>query len=265
MNALVFYKYDPTHNARDVEVCFDSVRRYSPNTHLYVIGYQPQTPGVIGVPDVGLYQSAVVAEPAYAKTFTLFNTPLPLNFEWTCVKRWFVFLEFCRRLGIQSFWTFDADVLIFADLEAEAVRYGDYASLSVEQPEASPIVTLSIACFYSLSPLECFCQWMPGFLESPEGKKLFSYSDMNLWTVFLKLHPEFQFNFLTDTRDGGSFDPNLACTEGWLSDGKSKALTWKGGFPYGIRAGSRERLKALHCWFHHASRMGEYYQKALAS
>lgn len=50
-----------------------------------------------------------------------------LNF---IVRRWFLMHSFCQNNGIDSFWTFDSDTLIFQNLSNHEIKFKDYAGTS---------------------------------------------------------------------------------------------------------------------------------------
>lgn len=274
INILILFEKS-NHLRCQFEYCLKSIRLFSPKDNIIVLTDNPleysKTYGHINNVNYlntyfynnmsnGLYE-------IYHKRFVSSkeeSMATPVWFEWQSVSRWFLYNEFCSKYNIDSFWTTDSDVLWFCDSEKEQEIYKNDNDVSILRNGSSDVYSFGTSCFHNVGVLKQFCEWLEKILND-KNSVVKGWTDQCLWTEFLQVNEQVKYNFLTDTKDLGSFDPNLCVVDDWVEDNGSKALVWSNGLPYGTRAGIPERLKCLHCWGKWKLRMEELWNKSQES
>lgn len=238
---------------------FESLRRYSPNTDIHIVGDDIVTKLVSNSKSREPYWNRLTELEAIFRNYS----PNPDYFELTCIQRWFILYEYAKINGIHEFWSFDRDVLVFCDLETESKILGDIT------------MTLPVSTFFCRNAhlLVPWLDWiielykLPGALESviPQmmARGMPNVSDMNLAFWFWR---DNQPLCLPGTViDGKAWDANLNLGEhGFkLVDG-SKLIRFTDGLPesYNEKQDRWMTMKTLHCHGRHKSRMAEYLQRA---
>lgn len=248
----------------DFKVCTTAAQSYSPQASIVYFGNQA-VPGAVGK------YLAVSAYEQRAKCLHEFydaHIDPERAGQWQSIKRWLVFLEYARRTRLPCFFTMDSDVLLLCDLRKILTLYRDKDIALLKVYPA--FWSCGAAFFPSITVLQNFVEWLFWLFthKNEEVYRLYfqqKVNDMALWTIFLSKHQQYSSDNLMDSRNGGSFDPNLQLIDGWQNDGSSKSLTFKGGFAYGVRDGKEERLYCLHTWGIWKNRMGELWNQARKS
>lgn len=240
----------------------ESIRRYSPSARIHVLGNAETRQHLDCIPIEDYWEGAGKFTRVYEHM-----SVNPLRFEVMCFQRWFIMYDYAKRNGIEAFWHFDWDLLIFTDLEREYVPIG---------------MTTPLHTFYCRK-MDWFRVWLEMIQEAYEEKGYFflrwrkfwhdsdwpCVSDMMVARDTLK-HLEV---FGRITRDG-FWDHNLALAtygfvyDNWTNDYSKncKVLKWVSGQPYALHElGNWVRLKSMHCWGIHKGRMQEYLEKGLAN
>jgi hypothetical protein len=246
--------------------CVESTRKHSPDSRIIRLGDPTSIKGIC----------EFYPEEDYHRTYDDFvknyehHCELPDFCVFRSVGRWMMFRDFCREKGIDEFFTMDCDVMVFCNLEEENKRYFS-PYLSCMNPNRS-FGCLTLGCSYvrNLGLLDSFIDWTLDLYRNKSSETWkditqYNVSDMELWTWFLRLHPEWIWNDLCEIKDGGTFDPNLCIVSGWDNDGVSKSIQWTGGKPIGRYAGLDTGLKCLHCWGIWKYRMEALWKLCLSS
>lgn len=238
---------------------FESLRRYSPNTDIHVIADDTVCKLVAGSIPVAPYKHLLDDLDAVFQNYS----PNPRHFELVCIQRWFVLYAYAKQHNIQEFWTFDRDILVFSDLDAEAVEIRAH-NISL---------TLPLCSFYcrDIELLKPWLDWLMSLYSHPEKlKKILplmpNISDMNL--AYLFWHDKDIICLPGAAFGSGAWDNNLTTDEldFEMHDG-SKVLRFIKGYP---EARNKKydiwiRMKTLHCHGSHKARMHEYLALAKSS
>lgn len=187
------------------------------------------------------------------------HSPNPAWFELSALRRWFVLHDFVRRNGIETFWHFDWDVLIFTDLTQERFisstpPLGHY--FCRHAADLSDWIAFLIRVYEDRSLLK-------RVVQAREAGVLSSISDMHLsrW-VYGFTDP------LSCVLENAVFCNNLYTGQNdCVLDAIGKKLTWREGQPYMTQSKTQReiRLKTLHCWGPHKYKMAEYVETAFIS
>ena len=180
------------------------------------------------------------------------------------LERWFLIRNFLRREHLDSCLAIDSDVLLFADVAAESLRFAAYA-MTFGRWDAVRVVP---HCNFirGREGLEDFCGYVLDVYRDP--RKLERVADLNrkkfnsAWVCDMSLlaswgaTSEFPVGFLEDTVAGGvGFDACLDDTRTYVACGylpgilrQWKRITFRDGVPYAtIRdSGLEVPMKCLH-------------------
>jgi len=240
-----------------VGLCLAQARRTNPDNPVYFIGLAENGP----ISGVEYIPSAKYSEGADELKRVFFNiSENKADFEYVCIKRWFVIRDFMRAKGLSRAFCIDSDVLLFGET--------NQALLPFEKVDHchSKSISWGIGLINRLEVLDKYCEMvLKAYNRDPEVwplideyigfsvpyKKLENISDMLFLHFFLQLHPQFSSADLCEIRAGGVFDENIArdggCFE--MKDGY-KNIQWIEGFPFcrNIQTGQLVRFWALHYW-----------------
>lgn len=237
----------------------ESLRRYSPNTQIHLIGDEIVSNEIQGCVSSKPYHALVEKLNA---TFVN-HSPNPPPFELVCLQRWFIIYNYAKYNNIRNFWSFDRDVLVFTNLNSET-------ELMRDTPMSLPLSTFYCENAESLKP---WLDWIldiysnHGTLESImlqiAEKRMFNISDMNL--AFWYWRHNLLLRIPGSIQGTDAWDANLTLGEhGFeLVDG-SKLLRFTMGYPeaYNAQYVRWMRMKTLHCHGSHKNRMHEYLTRA---
>jgi hypothetical protein len=131
-------------------------------------------------------------------------------------ERWFVIENFLRQTGIKSFWVFDSDTMIAADLGIREPRFADYQA--TEQCRGNCLNGL----VQDLSVVDRYTEWMIGlyedevFLEQQRQRLKvhdgLCFNEMDAWQHFRDAN-KVRAVPLNVVREGEFFDDALAITK----------------------------------------------------
>ncbi len=180
------------------------------------------------------------------------------EFEFSCIKRWFVIRDFMKSRSLTRALCIDSDVMFYGNISTGLSSFSaaDYADLNG--------CNWAICLINNLAVLEAFCELMTkaynrdpsvwpiiadylGF--STPYKKLGVLSDMTFVRHMAVFYPEFRHEDLTDIRNGSTFDDNINfISSGYEMENGMKKIQWVEGFPfcYHQKLNSMIRLRALH-------------------
>lgn len=238
-----------------------SLARYAPSTKLALIGDSAVVNAVPGCISVEPYSERLKQLTASFVNYS----PNPDYFELSCLQRWFVIYEYAKKNNICEFWTFDWDVLVFADLYAEA------------QSMANVSITLPLGTFFcrDIELLNPWLEWILDLYSHPENipdlmlkmakRGMFHISDMQLAFWYYACSGRSMFNLLENITESGVWDSNLSLAEhGFELEKESKILRFVSGYPEAWNGKLQKwiRMKSLHCWGSHKKRMMEYLMRA---
>jgi hypothetical protein len=172
------------------------------------------------------------------------------TWELRCFLRYPLILEFCKAHGIQSCWSLDWDVLVFCNLEQEAMKWSQFGWSKLPD-----------CLIPSMDELAEFLKWTTVVFEDGtteniairkkhESEPSWTLCDMNLRNYYQEHVLKKGAFDLYEIRDDGAFDSNITCGYyGFTAANNLKVLKWEKGLPYGkTNEGGWARLKTLHCW-----------------
>lgn len=236
--------------------CLESIHKHSPETKVHVLG-DTLTRANIACESIADYFIG-------AAEFEKYFTNLSVNsheFELICFQRWFCIYEYAAKHNIQSFWSFDWDVLLFTDLSIEMVDVGMTTPLHMFHCHNLTLLKqwLDMALDAYKNRNYLFKRWEKKFLNG----YIPSVSDMTVaidTAKHLDALREVSANGHWDNNTGscdGGFDLHLQ--HGVQNGARTKILKWENGVPYAMHeTGFWVKLKALHCWGHHKALMPKY-------
>lgn len=235
-------------NVAQLDAALESARLHSPNSRVVAITDEPHLYAHICESFCinEYWDLADSYRPMYRH-----ESQLSPQFEMMAIQRWLVVWEFVRKQKIQQFFSGDADVMIFSDLEKERHRYSD-CDFTLSTDGAIPDFRQAGSMFCNRATLEAFALYL--FERDGHGG-----NDMRLWTDFSTANPQFKRGENNEVKDGARGDHHMMY-EFWEfeSDGikhanlknlESKKIQWRAGQPYcKNKSGDMIRLLWLHQW-----------------
>jgi hypothetical protein len=171
--------------------------------------------------------------------------------ELFCFRRWFVLKEFMEYKNIQQCLYLDSDVLLFADIQQEDLKYRDCA------------FTLSFGCgqgfniIHDAGILNEFCDFIVkcfisqsfynGLVKTSDRKFHKCLSDMVVFYEYQK-KTTYKIGDISLIVDKTKHDANINLSEGFETEGGVKKVRWTDGTPYcrEISSDSFIRFNSLH-------------------
>lgn len=165
-------------------------------------------------------------------------------YELFCIVRWFLFLELCRREGIEEMFLLDSDYMLFTGLSEVAERCRPLGcGFSQNSAHFS---------YFRTDVLAAFCDHIANVFERGEDTGDFHrrnnselFSDMAFIFDFQRKTPHRNFCAI---EHGGRFDYSITDPEGFHSTGGIKDIRFENGLPYALPedAGPPVRFFGLH-------------------
>ena len=217
--------------------------------------YSPATP-VFSLQNCGLAESKeLLGDYVELERIYEHHHPGPPQYMLSVFRQKFLLYGFCRRLGIESFWNFDWDVLLFADLTKETIQETTpfYAqSYTHRLQDVKAYLDFVMDVYRDKDKLHALVEQ---FKDDGEG-----IGAMRLARILYR-HAK-----LEDNVDGAVFDVGMHMSQyGCVMDKIGKKLTWKNGVPWMQAPAGPIRMKTLHCWGPHKKRMAYYLRKGLTT
>lgn len=153
-------------------------------------------------------------------------------YELFCIARWYLFLELCRREGIEEMFLLDSDYMLFADLADLAPRCREIgAGFSFNSAHFS---------YFRHDTLAAFCDHITAFFADDRDTGAFHrannsslFSDMAFIFDFQRKTPYRNFCLV---ENGGRFDYSITNAEGFHSTNGVKDIRFIDGVPYAFDA-----------------------------
>jgi len=171
--------------------------------------------------------------------------------ELFCFRRWFILKEFMKHNNIQQCLYLDSDVLLFADIQQEDLKYRDCAfTLSFGCGQGFNIIHNSgilnefcdfiVKCFISQS-------FYNGLVEASDRQFHKCLSDMVVFYEYQK-RTKYKIGDISLIIDKTKHDANINLSEGFETEGGVKKVIWTDGTPYcrEIASDSLIRFNSLH-------------------
>lgn len=171
--------------------------------------------------------------------------------ELFCFRRWFILKEFMEHNKIQQCLYLDSDVLLFADIQQEDMKYRDCA------------FTLSFGCgqgfniIHDAGILNEFCDFIVkcfisqsfynSLVETSDRQFHKCLSDMVVFYEYQK-RTKYKIGDISLIIDKTKHDANINLSEGFETEGGVKKVIWTNGTPYcrEIASDSLIRFNSLH-------------------
>lgn len=186
------------------------------------------------------------------KKFVNFSTN-PFDFELICLQRWMVLEAFMKENQIENCLYIDSDVLLFDEMEKDALRFQKYgmtvAGISGHTNFISGTETLTQ-----------FCDWIENAYSDPEQIKKLEYkyqqfrqihkaggiSDMTFFTEFREANPGMVLD-IGQAMEAKMFDITINYTDQLKSEKGLKKLIWQNGRPFAeTLEGELIEMRSLH-------------------
>lgn len=260
----------PQSGSFDLTPCISSALQWSPHSRVILIGDQHQPKDLCEFHDLSRYSSN---KSELRKIFKAKN-PSEDWFVWVTLAQWLVIFEWMSMNNVQRACCLDTDVLLFADVEQEVVKLGDW-DLSL----SCPLTACQAPTFVTLSVLKGFMQFLFDlFLHKPDSdwKNILAgdVNSMSLWSHYVRLcNPKPRVVDTSEVRGGSTWCHNIGMNYGGYDwDGVGRIIQWKSGQPYSKQTlpdGSEMlvRFNSLHMWSVFKSRLKEFLwlsEKSLA-
>lgn len=173
--------------------------------------------------------------------------------ELFCFRRWFVLKEFMERNDVPKCLYLDSDVLLFADIRKESMKYRNFDfTLSLGFSPGFNLV-------HNTRVLNDFCDFiLKCFISQPLYKKLVKTADQEPWSQgsVSDMVAFFEYQKQTPYKIGDislvinktKHDININLSEGFDMETGVKKITWIDDKPYcrDISSGSLVRFNSLH-------------------
>ena len=210
---------------------------------------------------------------SFAKIYFHFSV-YEVQYELFCFQRWFVLRDFMRAGNLESCFYMDSDVLLFADLTAEAMKYADY-DMTLSCGHCAHVTFIN-----NRAVLERFCDYLTSVFSDPNRSEIEAVlADMVLEKLKLKklLIPLNDMRLFAEFRDcedvmigdtshisgGATFDHNINISRpGYEMKDGHKAFEWVNGQPYcrHLRLDRMIRFNAIHFQAGAKNLMPEYFR-----
>ncbi|CAO3439625.1 hypothetical protein [Azospirillum doebereinerae] len=168
----------------------------------------------------------------------------PYCYELFCIARWFLFLDLCRREGIEEMFVLDSDYMLFTGLSDVADRCRPLGcGFSLNSAHFS---------YFRTDTLAAFCDHIAGIFRRGEEGGDFCHknnsellSDMAFLFDFQRRTPHRNFCVI---EEGGRFDYSITAPEGYRSTKGVKDIRFENGLPYALPedGGAPTRFFGLH-------------------
>lgn len=237
-----------------------NARKWNPNGRVVLIGDKHQPQGLCEFAKIEDYSENKRALRSIAK----YSDPSNDWFIFTTLSQWCVIYEWMAENWIQEAVCLDTDVLVFADLEAEARKLHPWDfSLSC------PLGTCQAPTLVSVEAVFNFTRFLFAVFNHDDGSDWQNIrpnerDSMALWSEYVRLcDPKPRVVDTSKVVDDSTWDHNLAMAYGgYEHDGKGKTMRFINGQPwcFSTTLGRPVRFNSLHLWGDFKSQVARYVQ-----
>ena len=179
------------------------------------------------------------------------------DFEYVCIERWFILLNFMEKTGLESAILLDSDILVYSDLNQVRKTFPSYnmtwMGFSAHINFVQSRQTLKDYCDFILDIYTNHDKYLNdetlSYAQVMSGRSEGNVSDMTFFYDFNKKHPN-NFHNLAIPQNNKMFDITIEMDQGMEMEGKFKKIEWKGKTPYAVSKidGNLIQLYTIHFW-----------------